>query len=230
MVSILMAISVGALIWLSPPALAQHVEEEIVVTGSRRARYEGWAAPQVFIMRRADFAIAELEISSDTRDGSARGEELAQALRRLDASARRAGMTLALVDDDIGLVRPFSLEAAERLIRPGRRADTSRLSVRLRTPVSAEDTLENLGAPPEAQQRSAPQARGAEMELGGTDLSMVNLQQHRPHMLARIVQEARELSQLLGGAQSVEIGGLASQVAFQRTGDLELVLFLPYEL
>jgi hypothetical protein len=67
------------------------------------------------------------------------------------------------------------------------------------------------------------------MRVGQTDLSMVNLEQYRAGMLRDIMAEGRDLSRVLGGG-GVQLGGLESQVAFQRTGDLDLVLFLPYEL
>jgi hypothetical protein len=68
------------------------------------------------------------------------------------------------------------------------------------------------------------------MSVGETDLSMVNLERYRPDMLREILTEGRDLSQMSGGVQHVEVGGLENQVAFKRSSDLELILFLPYTL
>lgn len=210
------------------PAFAQ--EEEIVVTGSRLESWERFPAPHAFITRRADFAVVEVEIQSDTRDREARVAEMIEALRRLEASARRADMTLALVDDDIDIVRRFSLEGARQLMQEGRRTDTSRLTVRVRTAVAADDTLESIHDRVERLVEALSKPGRVEMDVGETDLTMVNLERYRGDMLRAILTEARDLSQMSGGVQSVDVGGLENQVAFKRSSDLELVLFLPYQL
>lgn len=211
------------------PAFAQE-NEEIVVTGSRLQRYDGWPVPHTYITRRADFAVVEVELRNDTRAPDARRAEMLDALRRLEQSARRADMSLAIVDDDIGLVRPYTQAAAELLIQPGQRSDTSYLEIRLRTAITSSDTLESIHRRVSDLVNDTPKPGRVEMIVGQTDLSMVDMEQYRQDMLQRILAEGRDLSRLVGGAQGVQIGGLASQVAFQRTGDLELVLFLPYEL
>lgn len=155
---------------------------------------------------------------------------MTEALRRLEAGARRAGMTLALVDDDIGVVRRFSLQGAQQLMRPGGRSDTSALTIRLRTAVTAADTLESIHERVDRFVSGMPKPGRVEMSLGDTDLTMVNLEQYRASMLREIVAEARQVSQMGGGVAGVEIGGLENQVAFKRSSDLELVLFLPYQL
>jgi hypothetical protein len=221
---------IAAALALSTPAFAQDDEEEIVVTGSRLERYDGWPVPHTFITRRADFGIVEVELRNDTRAADARRAEMIEALRRLEQAARRADMTLAIVDDDIGLVRPYTQAAAELLIQPGSRTDTSYLVIRLRTAITPSDTLETIHDRVAGLVEDTPKPGRVEMTVDETDLSMVNLEQYRDEMLRGILAEGRELSRLVGGAQRVEIGGLASQVAFQRTGDLDLVLFLPYEL
>lgn len=212
------------------PALAQEdYEEEIVVTGSRLEAYDRWPVPHVSITRRADFGIVEVDIRNDTRATDARRAEILEALTRMETGARRAGMTLAIVDDDIGIVRQYSQAAAVQLMRPGSRSDTTSLTIRLRTPVSASDTLESIHDRVERFVTDTPKPGRVEMEVGSTDLSMVNLEQYREGMLREILAEGRELARQVGGAQ-VEVGGLEGQVGFKRSGDLDLILFLPYTL
>jgi hypothetical protein len=185
------------------PAFAQDGEEEIVVTGSRLERYDGWPVPHTFITRRADFGIVEVELRNDTRAADARRAEMIEALRRLEQSARRAGMTLAMVDDDIGLVRPYTQAAAELLIQPGPRTDTSYLVIRLRTAITPSDTLETIHDRVARLVADTPKPGRVEMTVDETDLSMVDLEQYRDEMLRGILAEGRELSRLVGGAQRV---------------------------
>lgn len=212
------------------PASAQDDEEEIIVTGSRLESWDRFPAPHAYITRRADFAVVEVTVRNDTREEGAREAEIMDALRRMETAARRADMTLALVDDDIDIVRRFSLEGARQLLRPGSRNDTSVLTVRLRTAVTADDTLESIHARAQTFVTELPKPGRVEMNVGETDLSMVNLERYRPDMLREILTEGRDLSQMSGGVQHVEVGGLENQVAFKRSSDLELTLFLPYTL
>jgi hypothetical protein len=214
----------------SGAAFAQDDDEEIVVTGSRLVAYESFAVPHVFISRRADFGIVEVEIRNDTRDADARRSEIVDALRRLDAGATRAGMSLAIVDDEIGIVRPYTLAAAEQLMRADGRADTTYLMLRIRTAITQNDTLESIHDRVEQFVANLPKPGRVEMEVDDTDLSMVNLEQYRDGMVQQILAEGRALSAQVGGSQAVAVGGLESQVGFHRTSDLDLTLFLPYTL
>ncbi|MGE0741314.1 MAG: hypothetical protein AB7O98_08225 [Hyphomonadaceae bacterium] len=210
------------------PAAAQ--EEEIVVTGSRLESWDRFPAPHAFITRRADFAVVEINIRNDTREAAAREGEIVEALRLLEGAARRADMSLALIDDEIGIVRTFTLDGARQLIQGGGRADTSSLTIRLRTAVTASDTLDTIHERVSRFVANAPKPGRVEMSVGSTDLTMVNLERYRGDMLREILAEAQQLSQMSGGVQNVQVGGLENQVAFKRSSDLELVLFLPYQL
>ena len=226
------SLMIGAVLTLcaAQPALAQEDEEEIVVTGSRLETWGRFPAPHAYITRRADFAVVEVNIRDDTREAAARQSEVLEALRRMETQARRADMTLALVDDDIGIVRRFSLEGARQLMQPGNRADTSSLAIRVRTAVTATDTLEAIHDRVAHFVEALPKPGRVEMTIGHTDLTMVNLERYRGDMLRVVLSEAQQLSQMSGGVRSVEVGGLENQVAFKRASDLELVLFLPYQL
>ena len=139
-------------------------------------------------------------------------------------------MTLALVDDDNGIVRQYSLAGARQLMESGGRADTTQLEIRVRTAVSAGDTLESIHDRVERLVSALPKPGRVEMNVGGTDLTMVNLEQYRDGMVRDILAEGRALAAQVGGAQQVTVGGLESQVAFHRTGDIDLRAFLPYAL
>lgn len=221
----------AALIVLVGADAAWAQDEEIVVTASRRASsYAALVPPTASLKRRADFAVVSLEIRNDTRDQSQRLGEMREALRGLQSRARPGAVTLAIVDDDVGIVRPFSLAAAEDLIRADRRADTSIISIRLRTPIAESDTLEGVQQRVAAFVAQAPKPGRTEMEIGESQLTMVGVDRYREQLLQAIAQDGTRAAALFGEGYAVSVSGLESQVAWLRTGDLELTLFIPYTL
>jgi hypothetical protein len=213
------------------PAWAQaDMSEEIVVTGSRLERFEGFQVPQVFMKRRADFAILSLEVTSDTRDHSQRLDELRGALRGLQSRARPGAVTLALVDEDVGIVREFSMAAAEELMRGAGRPDTSAVSIRLRTPIGPNDTLESINERIENFVEGAPKPGRVEMMVGDTELTLVDPQQYRDPLLSRVTADGRNIASMLGTDYGIALAGLERQIAWQRSSELELTLFLPYSM
>ena len=230
----MLKITLAVLVTLVSLAFAENAwaqDEEIVVTASRRASsYEQLVPPTVSLKRRADFAVVSLEIRNDTRDQSQRLGELREALRGLQGRARPGAVTLAIVDDDVGIVRPFSLAAAEDLIRADRRADTSIITIRLRTPIAESDTLESVQQRVGAFVTQAPKPGRTEMEIGESQLTMVGVDRYREQLLQAIAQDGARAAALFGEGYAVSVSGLESQVAWLRTGDLELTLFIPYAL
>jgi hypothetical protein len=204
--------------------------EEIVVTGSRLEAFDRLIVPHVTLVRRADFAIVDVEVRSDTRDQSQRLEEIRQGLRGLQTRSRPDGVTLALRDEDAQIVRDFSMQAAEDLFTRGPRADTSRVTVLLRTPITAQDTLETLRARVDRFVAAAPKPGRVEMEAGELALSMLDPNRFRSQLLAAIAADARAVAQAMGAGYSPSVGGLEGQVAWKRTGDLDLTLFVPYTI
>jgi hypothetical protein len=216
---------------LAMPAQAQETEE-IVVTGSRIAdRFEDYAPPQVSTVRRADFVIQTVEVECDTRDPAQRRSEIVATLEAMERQAGRAGegVSLAIGED---FVRPFTARMGRDLIRANnRREETESLRLLIRTPVRANDTLET------AQQRLkrfVASVRGAgrtEVLLKEEpELTLVNPARVRNELVAAIAADARALSGMLGPGYTARIGGLENQIAWRRTGELELTLFVPYTL
>ena len=226
---LLVALGLFLMLGLRSAALAQE-DEEIIVTGSRLAAYDRLVVPQVWMVRRADFAVVDVEIRCDTRDESQRLAELRQALRGLQERSRPDAVTLALRDEDNEIVRAFSIAAADDLYQRGPRADTTRLTVLLRTPIAANDTLETVRARIDRFLAAAPKPGRVEMEAEDLALSMVNPNQYRRQLLTAVIEDARVVSRSFGADYAPSVGGLESQVAWKRTGDLDLTLFLPYTI
>jgi hypothetical protein len=226
---ILAALAAAAFL-IGSVATAQEQEDEIVVTGSRfREAYEDFKVPHVSIARRADAITVSLTVTSDTRDRDARVNEVRAALREIDRRARGGDVTLTVIDDDI--VRPFSLAAAERSIHPSNRPDTSQVSLILRTAISRTDTLESARAR-FVLFRGNLSAHGR-VEYGmssSPELTLINPSQYRTAIITAISTDVRAVTQSLGSGYAARIEGLEQQIAWRRTGDLELRLFIPYRL
>lgn len=216
------------------PAFAQE-EDAIVVTGTRLARHDfeamaEMAMPHITLRKRADSVVVDLFVRNDTRDAAARSAEMRQALRGLEARARGGGVTLALIDATSGVVRPFSLEIAERSITSGGAADTSALSIHLRTNVQVNDTIDTINARIAAFVSAAPHPGRTELIAGTVNLVLNNPEQYHAPLVTAISAEGRAITDQLGAGYGVTVTGLERQVSWKRTGELELTLFLPYTL
>lgn len=218
------------------PAWAQE-EDYIVVTATRyQERYEDFAVPHVAITRRADSAAMSLTLSSDTRDAGARRTELNEALRGI-ARLSNSAVTLGILQEDeeeedqgrTRIVR-FSVEAAMELLRPGARADTSQVTIIVRTPVRSEDTLESVEERLEAFSEGAPTPGRVEYFTGDLDLVLVNPPQYRAPVIVAITADANTIVRGLGAGYGVRLEGLENPVAWKRAGDLDLRLFVPYRM
>lgn len=215
------------------PASAQEESEELVVTGARASQrnavYAEVRVPAISLTRRADFVIADLRVSSDTRDADARREEVRRTLQNLADRARGGSVTLALQQDDT--VRPFSMELAMRLLTSGGRPDTSQVIVNIRTAVRDDDTLDT------ARQRFrafAASVRGDGRALvdmpGDVGLTLRDVPQYRAPLIEAIVADARGISSRLGDGYGAELTGLENPVAWRKSGDLQLTLFIDYQV
>lgn len=216
------------------PAFAQE-EDAIVVTGTRLARHDfeamaEMAMPHITLRKRADSVVVDLFVRNDTRDAAARSAEMRQALRGLEVRARGGGVTLALIDATSGVVRPFSLEIAERSITSGGAADTSALSIHLRTNVQVNDTIDTINARIAAFVSAAPHPGRTELIAGTVNLVLNNPEQYHAPLVTAISAEGRAITDQLGAGYGVTVTGLERQVSWKRTGELELTLFLPYTL
>jgi hypothetical protein len=217
------------------PAWAQEADEIIVTAERYRERYEEFVVPHVTMIRRADSAAMSLTISSDTRDAAARRTELQEALRGL-ARLGNAQVTLGLYHEDSdqqeGRARivAFSVEAALELLRPGGRQDTSQVTIILRTPIRANDTLEAVEARLYAFRQGAPRPGRVEYLSHEIELVLTNPPQYRAPVIAAISADANAIVQGLGAGYGVRLEGLENPIAWKRAGDLDLKLFVPYRM
>lgn len=215
------------------PAMAQEAPDEIVVTGyraaARAAVYQELPLPAVSLTRRADSVIVDVRVSSDSREAEVRRAEIERTLRALAARARSGDVALALQQDDT--LRPFSVELAMRLHAESGRPDTSQVLVIARTSVRGDDTLDT------ARQRFLGFVGGvrgdgrALVEIAGDyGLSLRAIPQYRGPLIDAITADARQIAERLGPDYRATITGLENPVAWRKSGDLSLTLFVSYQL
>ncbi len=227
-----MLIAAALIAATAAPASAQETEE-LVVTGARasqrNAAYAEVRVPAISLTRRADFVLADLRVSSDSRDEPTRRQEVQRTLQNLADRARGGAVTLALQQDDT--VRPFSMELAMRLLTGGGRQDTSQVIVNIRTAVRGDDTLDT------ARQRFrafAASVRGEGRAMvdmpGDLGLTLRDVPQYRAPLIDAIVGDARDIAQRLGTGYRAELTGLENPVAWRKSGDLQLTLFIDYRV
>lgn len=218
-----------------PVASAQ--DGEIVVTAQRYSdAYERFSVPHVSMVRRADFVIAEISISSDTRDEAQRNQEVRQALQSLTRFANRdARISVALIEEDSeeggqSRVIPYTVEKAMESLRNAGRPDTSMVSISVRTRVTAEDTRESVEERVDNFVSDIPRPGRVEVSVGGSQLSLTDPRQYRPQLVAAIAADANSVASALGQGYGATLTGLENPIAWRRAGDLDLRLFVPYSM
>lgn len=225
MKAIVFAIALG----LAAPLAHAAGSDEVIITAERYSSYESLQVPHVAIPKRADFAILTITVRSDTRDLSERLAEMRQALTNLE-SRTNASVALRLDDEEAGLVREFSVAAAMENLTGDGRPDTSRLDVLLRTPISAADTLDGVHKRFSAFVKAAPKPGRIEIAEGDLALTLTDPEQHRTALLTQIAADGKAASATIGPGYGVQVLGLERRIAWQRAGDLDLKIFLPYKL
>lgn len=218
------------------PAFAQ--QDEIIVTASRYVeRNERVTLPAISIVRRADAVVSSVTVESDTRDLALRRSELEQTLRDLDRRVRAGGaVSVGLLeegpDGDAGdtRVKPFTLAGALAQIRSGSRPDTSRVSILLRTAVRADDTLDTADTRLDQFIRSVSSPGRVTLIQGAVELSLLDPAQYRSAVIAAIIADGKVALGLAGDGQALRIEGLHNPIAWRRSGDLELRLYVPHTM
>lgn len=212
------------------PAFAQE-SEEIVVTGARLERFEDLVLPAITMTRRADAVLVNATVSSDSRDAAMRAREIRATLEDMARRARASDVTISLLQDDV--LRPFTVDLAMRLVGYGGRADSNAVVVQLRTATRGpDDTLDAVRERFTRFVDSISESGRATVDFDEDEvqLTVVNLPQYRAPLVAAIVSDGRAVAAAMGEGYRPEISGLESAIAFRRSGDLDLTLFVGYAL
>jgi hypothetical protein len=242
---VIAALSLAAL--AAAPVAAQ---ENIVVTASRiSARLSAdssnsYVVPGIGVTRRPDNLLRTLYVSCDTREAEARLDELRRTLRGMLERAEADGAIelsrLVGIDDDAPyddgadvVVEPFTEEAIEGGFQSNwrGRTDTSYIQLQVKTPIGADDTLASASRRLEAFVARIPVVGRSELLLDDDDvLTIVDPQQYRGAIFEAMSADANARLAELGEGHGARFEGLENQVAWYRSGVLELKLFIPHRL
>ncbi|MBO9711974.1 TonB-dependent receptor [Sphingomonas sp.] len=226
-------IIIGALSLLPVPALAQDLNDaEIVVTGARR-QMDGFdeSRPVVGLRRAADFAIVDVRIVGDTRDGDKRRAEILNTVKSAIELAAKSGIDLATANDEI--VEPLTLANYRNLPmsndnRPDTNATSFLAKVRLGNGVdgaAARDRIRKFLKAIPLDGRA--EVRGDEDDL---TLSIVGPDKFRGEILDIIATDAKAIAARLGPDYGVEVRGLDRPVEWSRAGLTDVFLYVPYNM
>ncbi|NML05016.1 TonB-dependent receptor [Sphingomonas sp. G-3-2-10] len=218
---------------LSPvPAMAQdYANDEVVVTGSRRAS-GGFDAsrPVIGLRRAADFAILQVSIVGDTRDREVRRTEILQMVRSAIELAPKHQVELATGSV---VVEPLTLANYRNLGFTGDgRPDTDRVTFRVK--VKLGSGVDGVAARERIQRflKAVPSVGRAEVQgdEGNLTLSIVGPDKFRGEILDIIAADAKAVTGRLGPDYGVELRGLDRPVEWTQVGLTDVFLYVPYTM
>lgn len=143
---------------------------------------------------------------------------------------RGGAVSLVLQQDDV--LRPFTVELAMRLLTPGGRPDTSQVTVQMRTAVAGpDDTLDAARTRFTNFVRAIVRSGRATADItSDVGITLRDIPGYRAPLIQAITADAAAVAQSLGPAYRAELTGMESPVAWRKSGDLMLTLFINYQL
>lgn len=212
--------------------------DEIVVTANRMSRYMDDIIPVVTLKENADFVLVTYDIVCDTRDKTQRHKELTDTLNDLIARAnKRADIELSIIEEYEDDYDVFYLPVPFEKVDPGQftadygRSDTSRLEVTVKTPIDDSITSVDFAEQKISGFMDTVREYGRTIIGSGDDpqLSVRNVERYRPALMAAILSDVKATTSSLGGT-TAEITGLEQVIRWERSGPLELTLYIPYKV
>ncbi len=212
------------------PAFAQ--EYRFSANAARGFTTYSQELPNIQMKRRADNLVVSITVACDTRDAAQRKAEITETLRAI-ARAAGANAAIELSLDKDGNVIDFDESMVPNLTfySDGGRPDTSAVTLVVKTPVSASDTLEAASDRIRSFVDNAPKTGRSELRLQSDwEPTVVSPDQYRGAILAAIAADARTTADAFGRNYGVQVDGLQRQVTWRQAGPLDLALFIPYTL
>jgi hypothetical protein len=181
--------------------------QELIVTASRISEYDATSTPHVFLRKRADNLIVEVNVVCDTRDMSQRRDELRTTLKSLIRAAEKDPTIELGIGEEI--VGRFDETMIDSLIGPSKRPDTSAAKLLIKTRVTPADTQDSATGRIEAFIEKAPKAGRTEVLVAKDSLASAGA---------------------FGADYGVSVQGLQLPVSWYQVGPLDLALYIPYRL
>ena len=226
-------IAATMLLSIALPVMAQ----EMIVTASRRGPGEynnsgyvnGVVTTQrsiITLKRSADYVVQPVRLTSDTRDATARMDDINATLRNMIGGAGKAGVELATGDY---VVEPLTLNTYRNLSFSGDgRPDTSVTTFLVKVKLAPGMDLAAARAQIKRFIDSVTKVgRSTLTASGDPTLSVVNPDQYRGQIADLIAADAAEMKVKFGPDYGVNVSGLDRPVEWARAGPTDVFLFLP---
>lgn len=210
---------------VAAPAASPGLGEVLVTANRQGARFADANRPVVTLQRRADAAVMNFSITSDTRDGPAREGEVHKVLLTAIDRAAAAGLELVTGSAQLGRVTrenyknlPFSWAG---------RADTGRVDVMLRTKLdgTAQAATQRLRSFIDAL---PGQGRATVSTSGGITLTVIDPDQYREAIVSLIAADARGRAAQFGPDFTYTVTGIDGAVSWSQASSTDVYLYLPY--
>lgn len=203
------------------------VLEEVIVSGLMDSD-EYYEMPAVTLKKQGDFLVQDVKIINDTRDQKMREREIRETLEALAASATKAGnLQLAYGDEFLRPLDPKNKSLEFR--KDSSRADTSYFYFSVKQKVNPQKPAAEQEESLEKFIKSAKKVGRTEIDMNGDiDLSIVNPEKYRYEVIQKIAEENTKLRQAIGQVCDIELDGISNRVKWQRSGIIELVIYIPY--
>jgi hypothetical protein len=200
--------------------------DEIVVTARKRESY--YDMPAVMIDKKADFLVQSIRLVNDSRSPNLRRDEIIQTIDHLvNASKKIAGIELSYGE---GFLTPINLsDDSIRMVNERDRIDTSYVAIFVKIAFDGKRTPKRQIAELRSFIANAELTGRTEIDLrGDIGLSILDPQQYRYEILAKIAEESGNIQKTVGGDCETKIGGLEGRVQWERTDLDELTLYIAY--
>jgi hypothetical protein len=183
------------------------------------------AQPVIGLQRKADFVVVQVSFSSDTRDATARKNEIHTMLKAALDQAGSAGFQL---NSGNPVLKPITKANYKDLpIAWAGREDTGQIAVQVTVPFTT--TIVDVNKRIDAFVKTLPRTgRGEIVRLVGQQLGVRDPKQYRSAIIALIAEDVRKNAARFGPDYRGSVVGLDKGVLWVQKNDSEVFLFLPY--
>ncbi|MFZ1742244.1 MAG: hypothetical protein WAT93_05280 [Pontixanthobacter sp.] len=237
--SVVAAIAVLAGGWTVEVAAQEEGQREVMLSPARmqqsgRAQTGVYnpAIPATGMIRTADFAVRSVTIEGDTREKELRDSEIREMVANTIKTAKARGIELSFGSMTIERLDLDNFDVfADSNVFGGSRPDTSRISFLVKIPLDANSTLAKVTEQMDNFQKAVkPVGRSQFVGTSAISLSIVKPDQYRSGIIDLISADAQKVSGQIGPNYAAALKGLHQPVDWVRWGDLQIMLFVPYEM
>ena len=204
------------------------LEEEVVVTGIYGDSQE---PPGIVYKRVADNLLLRVQVINDSRDEQTRRKEIYKTLENAVSLAEKNDNISISYEIAGGFIAPLTKSNLEVELYKGERPDTNATDVLVKVAIDEKKTAGNqlLEDLMKFVSKIPVEGRTELVEEDDVSISVVNPSQYRSKIVALIAEDIKNVTGALGGDYHVAIQGLSGPVEWQRSGALNVALYIFYD-